>query len=166
MAGVEDLASDHAFAAGGVGEFTQEFDGENRLGDAGGEEFEGEGIKFVAGEDGHGFTEDLVIGRAAAAEVIVVHGGEVIVDEGEAVDHFDGAGSRERAGGFGGFATDGGVAEKDEGRADAFAGAEKGVGGGFLEFGGHVLEGGEVVFEVGVGPVGGGGEEGFKVERA
>ena len=51
---------------------------------------EGEGLEGVAGEDGDGFAEDFVAGGLAAAEVVVVEGGEVVVDEGVGVEHLQG----------------------------------------------------------------------------
>ena len=52
-----------------------------------GDGLEGEGLEGVAGEDGDGFAEDFVAGGLAAAEVVVVECGEVVVDEGVGVDH-------------------------------------------------------------------------------
>jgi len=155
VAGIEDLSADHAFDAGGVGEFFDEFDGEFGFGDAGGEEFKGEGVEAVAGEDGEAFAVDFVVGGATAPEVVVVHGGEVIMDEGEAVDHFEGGGGGHGDAEGAVLAAGGLVAEEDEGGSDAFAGAEEGIGHGVVEFWGAVLEAGEVPFEVGVDAIGG-----------
>ena len=55
-----------------------------------GDGLEGEGLEGVAGEDGDGFAEDDVAGGFAAAEVVVVEGGEVVVDEGVGVEHLEG----------------------------------------------------------------------------
>ena len=55
-----------------------------------GDGLEGEGLEGVAGEDGDGFAEDDVAGGLAAAEVVVVEGGEVVVDEGVGVEHLEG----------------------------------------------------------------------------
>ena len=51
---------------------------------------EGEGLEGVAGEDGGGFAEDDVAGGLAAAEVVVVESGKVVVDEGVGVEHLEG----------------------------------------------------------------------------
>ena len=64
-----------------------------------GDGMEGEGLEGVAGEDGDGFAEDLVAGGLAAAQVIVVEGREVVVDEGVGVEHLDGG--AELGGGLG-----------------------------------------------------------------
>ena len=72
---------------------------------------EGKGLEGVAGEDGDGFAEDFVAGGLAPAKVVVIEGGQVVVDEGVGVEHFDGcaqvgcafgdfAGSCDHTGGF------------------------------------------------------------------
>ena len=48
----------------------------------------------VAGKNGHGFAEHLVIGGFSAPQVVVVHGGQVIVNKGVGVDEFQSAGNR------------------------------------------------------------------------
>ena len=88
---VDDLAADHAFdGAGGLGDEAEDLDdgcgGNAEVGD----DLVGEGLEGVAGEDGDGFSEDDVAGGLAAAEVVVVEGGEVVVDEGIGVEHLDG----------------------------------------------------------------------------
>ena len=96
---VDDLAADHAGWEGGVGAYAGA-DGEGdifqyrdygrgRCGELG-ESLESEGLEGVAGEDGDGFAEEDVAGGLAAAEVVVVEGGEVVVDEGIRVEHFKG----------------------------------------------------------------------------
>ena len=40
-----------------------------------------ERVETVAGEDGKGVAEFLVAGGEASAQVVVIHGGEVVVDE-------------------------------------------------------------------------------------
>ena len=95
-----------------------------------GDGVEGEGLEGVAGEDGGGFAEDDVAGGLAAAEVVVVEGGKVVVDEGVGVEHLEGgaevgcafgdfAGACDHAGGF--HAEDG---------AEAFAAGEDAVAHG------------------------------------
>ena len=99
-----------------------------------GDGLEGEGLEGVAGEDGDGFAEDDVAGGLAAAEVVVVEGGEVVVDEGVGVEHLEGcaevgyafgvtsAGACDHAGGF--HAEDG---------AEAFAAGEDAVAHGAVD---------------------------------
>jgi hypothetical protein len=54
------------------------------------EEAEGERQQRVAGEDRERLAVDLVAGRPAAAQVVVVHRGQVVVDEAVGVDALDG----------------------------------------------------------------------------
>ena len=71
-------------------------DGAGGIDGSGGDGFEGLGEQGVAGEDGDGVAEFLVARGLAAAEVVVVESGEIVVDEGIGVDEFDGAGRVER----------------------------------------------------------------------
>jgi len=71
-----------------------------------------------------------VVGRLAAAEVVVVHAGEVIVDEGHGVDHLDGAGSGHRGGGGAAHKLAGGDAENG---AHALSAGEEGVAHGLVD---------------------------------
>ena len=50
---------------------------------------EGEGLERVAGEDGDGLAEGDVAGRLAAAQVVVVERGEIVVDERVGVQHLE-----------------------------------------------------------------------------
>jgi hypothetical protein len=43
----------------------------------------------IAGEDGDAFAEHFVVGRLAAAEIVVVHRGQIIVDQRIGVDALD-----------------------------------------------------------------------------
>ena len=96
---IEHLAADHAAEAGGAGEAEAECDADVgvAVGRGIGEDVEGEGQQAVAGENCGGLVERLVRGRAAAAEIVVVHGGEVVVDEAVAVDAFDAQAARKGA---------------------------------------------------------------------
>ena len=62
--------------------------GEARVAD----QLEGLGQQGVTGQDGDSFAEDLVVGGIAAPEVVIVHGRQVVVDQGIGVDHLHGAG--------------------------------------------------------------------------
>ena len=48
-----------------------------------------EATRCVAGEDGEGFAEDDVARWLAAAEVVVIERGQVVVDQRIGVQHFD-----------------------------------------------------------------------------
>ena len=50
------------------------------------------GLEGVAGQHGRALAEDLVVRRLAAAEIVVVHAGQVVVDERIGVQHLYGAG--------------------------------------------------------------------------
>ena len=52
------------------------------------DDLEGQRLQGVAREDGCGFVELAVAGRPAAAQVVVVHGRQVVVDQRVGVDHF------------------------------------------------------------------------------
>ena len=87
---------------------------------------EGEGLERVTGEDGDGFSEGDVAGRLAAAEIVIVECGKVVVDERVGVDHLErgaevgcaiGQCASDHAGGF-----------HAEDRAKAFASGEGGSG--------------------------------------
>jgi hypothetical protein len=55
-------------------------------------------LEGVAGEEGDGFAVDLVAGGDAAAQIVVIHAGEVVVDEGVGVEALDGGGGEEGGG--------------------------------------------------------------------
>ena len=57
-----------------------------------GDEAEGLRQERVPGKDGHRLAEDLVVREAPAAVVVVVHGGEVVVDQRVGVDQLEAAG--------------------------------------------------------------------------
>ena len=56
---------------------------------------EGRGEQAVSGQDGGGFVKLLVAGGLAPAQIIVVHGRQVVMDQGIGVDHLQGAGHRQ-----------------------------------------------------------------------
>ena len=87
---IERLAAGHAVRSAGRRQRRQHFHMYTRIGDAvGGKYFEGERLQRVAGEDRHRFAEDDVAGRTAAAQRIVVHRGQIVMDQRIGVDDFD-----------------------------------------------------------------------------
>jgi len=131
---VEDLAGDEAEAAGGVGEFFHEIGGGvAAVGFGPGHGGEGLGQKSIAGKHGHGFAENAVVGGAPAAEVVVIHAGKVVMDEGVGVDAFDGTGGRK---GEGFRASGGSCGGQAEDGAKAFAAGEEAVPHGLMDEGG------------------------------
>src|SRR5271168_4625372 len=94
---VGDLAADHAVdGAGGGGDFAEDGDAALGIDGGGGDGFECKREERIASEDGGGFAEFFVAGGFAAAEVVVVEGGEIVMNQGISVDKFDGAGGMER----------------------------------------------------------------------
>ena len=95
---VDVLAADHAVDAGGGGELA---DGLEQVGGVAGllveDELERLGVEAVAGEDGDVLAELDVAGGPAAAQVVVVHRREVVVDEAVGVDELERGGEREDA---------------------------------------------------------------------
>lgn len=122
---VFDLAADELFGAGGGAEGADEARGELGLVGVGdcrkGQRMREQG---VSGEQGDGFVEDLVAGRFAAAQIGIVHAGQVVVDQRVGVQAFDGDGGGQRVvfrgGDFKG--------RKEEDGADAFAAGAEAVG--------------------------------------
>ena len=54
-----------------------------------GEHFVGLGLQRIPGKDGNRFAKDHVAGRLAPAQIIVVQRGQIIMDQGIGVQHFD-----------------------------------------------------------------------------
>ena len=78
----------------------------------------------VAREHGDAFAENFVVGRLAAAEIVVVHRGQIVVDERIGVDALDGA--RERHGDCVAATTRFGGGQ-EQSRAHSFSAGEKRV---------------------------------------
>ena len=54
--------------------------------------------KAIARENGDGFAENAVVGGPTTPKIIVVHAGEIVVNQGVGVNAFDGASGGEREG--------------------------------------------------------------------
>ena len=87
---VLDLAADHRPRSGGRRQLRHAGEGDLRRRGHRGQEPERERLERIAGEKGDGFAVDLVAGGDAAAQVVVVHAGEIVVDEGVGVEALDG----------------------------------------------------------------------------
>jgi hypothetical protein len=72
----------------------------------------------IPGQNGQGISEDFMASRPTAAQIVVIHRREVVMDQGIGMDHFHGAG-----GGHGplGFAAAGFGGQQDQHRSKAFA---------------------------------------------
>ena len=131
---VEHLAADHALdGADGVGDEADDLDGCGGRAVEAGEHFKGAGLQRVAGEDGDGFAKDHVAGGLAAAQVVVVEGGQVVVDERVGVQHLDGRAQVFDAAGQRAGNGDGGLV--GEQRAQALAARKGGVAHGAVNGG-------------------------------
>ncbi len=127
---VEHLAADHAAQSGRARQRADQFDADAgiRMGLAARQDVESEGQQPVAGEDRGRFVEFLVRGRLSAPQIVVVHGGQIVMDQRIAMDAFErGAGHQrllawdiEQRGAF-----------SHQERAEPFAAAEAGIAHGF-----------------------------------
>ena len=126
---VEHLAAGHAAEARRGGKARDQLGAHRRVGVGGGigENREGQRQQRVAGEDRRRLVEGLVHRRLPAAEVIIVHGRQVVMDERVAVDAFERRRRAQRV--VGGAAEEAGRFDEDEG-AQPLAPAERGVAHG------------------------------------
>lgn len=96
---IEDLTGNQSEAARGMSEFGNEVGGgESPVWFCPSDGGKGLGQKPVPRQNGDGFPEDAVIGRASAPEIIIIHTGEIVMNEGIGVNAFDGAGGRQGEG--------------------------------------------------------------------
>ena len=148
--GVEVAYAAYA-GADGEGDFAEDGDGGGgRCGECG-DGLEGEGLEGVAGEDGDGFAEDDVAGGLAAAEVVVVERGQVVVDEGVGVEHLErGAEVGCACGNLAGAGDHAGGLHAEDG-AEALAAGEGAVAHGAVDGVGERVGRGQKAFEGGVG---------------
>ena len=100
------------------------------------------GQKAVTRENSYSFAIDAVVCGATPTEIIVVHAGEIVVNEGVGVNAFNGA-----SGGTckGLFSTNGSSGGEAEDRAKAFAPCEKTVAHGAVNEGWIGLGGDELI---------------------
>ena len=88
---VQHLAADHAVnGADGVGDKADDLNGGGGRAVEPGQHLEGAGLQRVAGQNGDGLAEGHVAGGLAAAQIVVVQGGQVVVDERVGVEHLQG----------------------------------------------------------------------------
>ncbi len=88
-----------------------------------GQDFERQGKKAIAGEHGGGFVEPPVGGWLAAPQVVVIHAGQVVVDERVGVQGFDRRRRPRRA--SGGAAEQASAAQGEEGPQALAAGEHR-----------------------------------------
>ena len=147
---IGDLAGNHAAdGAGGAGELGDHAClAVGRHGIERGDGFECKGQQGVARQDGDGFAEYLVAGELAAAVIVIVEGGEIVVDERVGVDEFERA--RDGRGGFGGGRGDGAGGFQAEDRANALAARKQAIAHGAVDSLGRLRFGGYEAVEVSV----------------
>ena len=121
---------------------------------------EGERLQRVAGQDGDGFAEGDVAGWLAAAQVVVVQRGQIVVDQRVGVQHLDGG--AEVLDALGQFAGAGdhprGLHAQDG--LQALAAGEDAVAHGTVDGVGQRLGRGQESFECSVREAGAGGQQG------
>src|SRR6266478_5978976 len=128
---VGDLAADHAVdGARGAGDFSYHGDALGWRDGCCADGFERESQQRVSGQDGYGFAKFFVASRFAAAEVVVVESGQVVVDQGIGVDHFDGASGMQRGGNVG---HEDSRRLEAQNRADALASGKNAVAHGLMD---------------------------------
>ena len=110
----------------------------------------------VARQHGDAFAENFVVGGLAAAEIVVVHRRQIVVDERVGVDALDGAGERH---GVGFAAAAGGGGREAKRRAHPFAAGKERVAHGLVNRGGLGFLGGQEFVERGVDGFGARGEK-------
>ena len=89
---VGDLAANHAVdGSGGGGDFGEHGDAAIGVNGCGGNGFEREREKSITRKNCRGFAELFVGSGLAAAKIVVVERGEIVVDERVGVNEFDGA---------------------------------------------------------------------------
>ena len=96
---VHHLAAGHAGGAGGDGKLGDQLGaGEGIfMGGFVGEDLEGQRVQRIARQHGGGFVKGLVDGRLAAAQIVIVHARQIVVDEAVDMDAFDGEGDAQGA---------------------------------------------------------------------
>ena len=100
------------------------------------------GQKAVTREDSDSFAIDAVVCGATSTEIIVVHAGEIVVNEGVGVNAFDGASGGNSDGLVSSHSPSGGEAENG---AKPFASCEKTVAHGSVDEGWIGLGGDELI---------------------
>src|SRR5947208_3220675 len=90
---VSDLATDHSVdGPGSSGHFGKNGSSAFRRDRGGADRFECQGEECITGENGDGFAKFSVASRLAAAQIVIVESGQIIVDQRVCVDEFDGTG--------------------------------------------------------------------------
>jgi hypothetical protein len=147
---IQHLAADHAFhGSGGLRDETDDlYHGRGGRIEPG-QRFVGLGLQGIAGQDGDGLAKGHVAGGFAAAKVVVVEGGKVVVDERVGVEHFDGCAEPLNAARQ--FARNGHGCLHGQHRPQTLAAGKGGVAHGAVDRGGHGIGAGKQFLQRAVG---------------
>lgn len=128
---INHLSGHQLTASGSVGEFVNSI-GHGITGPAAatGGEFERDGQERITSQDGDTFAENFVGGRLAAPEIVVVHAGQIIVNQGIGMNAFDGAGEGD---GIIRLAGNGFCSRQNKNGAETFSSGKKTVSHGAVE---------------------------------
>ncbi len=127
---VGDLAGDQLKGAGGPGQLEHQVPGViARRGLGLDNNLKSLRQQSVARQNRDALAEHLVIGELAPAIVVIIHGRQVIVDQGVSMNALHGASHGQGGGGPASASGGGGEAQR---RAQAFAAGEKGIPHGFV----------------------------------
>ena len=129
---IHHLAAGHARGTGRAGEFRDELRPDERIlvRRLGGQHLKGERVERVSGENGGAFVVSAVDGRLATPEVVIVHAGQVVMDQRVDVDAFDGEAHAKRT-----LPVDmeEAAAGDDEQRAKPLAATDRSIAHGFVQ---------------------------------
>jgi hypothetical protein len=93
---------------------------------------EGVDQQRVARQNGQGLAEHLMVGGPAAPEIVIVHAGQIVMDQGKGMRHLQGAGREEDVLAR---AVAGLERSEGQGRAQAFAAREGGIADRLMQIG-------------------------------
>ncbi len=86
------LSAHHAGRASGQGQFRHGAQQHVRRQGRAAHDQKGVSQQAISGQNGRGLVESLVIGRLAAPQIVIVHSGQIVMDQGIGVDHLNGRG--------------------------------------------------------------------------
>ncbi|MNL53779.1 hypothetical protein D3C87_1770510 [compost metagenome] len=89
---INRLAARHALAAGGARQRLGGLDDQRGRDRHGGQQIERQRLQRIAGQHGGGFVELHVRGGPATAQRVVIHAGQVVMDQRIGMDQFHGGG--------------------------------------------------------------------------
>ena len=127
-----------------------------------GQDFKGQIVQAIAGQHGGGFIEGLVHGGLPAAQVIIVHARQIVVDQAVDMDAFDRERDPERL--FAWHMED--IAGRNhQQRAHAFATADRRMAHGFIQPSAAVIGHGQQPIETLIDGLADGIKGGLQAER-